>query len=65
MKSDVEKHLRPDPGGAGMSYEGHQGNRIKMCCVGKLIWSFVSRVSLTGVPIAPKTYLRLSILSCL
>lgn len=32
----------PDPGGSRMSFEGHQGNRIKMCCVGTLIWSLSS-----------------------
>lgn len=52
-RRDAEKDwigvLPPDPEKSRMSYEGHQGNTIKMCCVGKSIWS-LSSVSLYRCP---------------
>ena len=65
MKSDWKSILLPDPRGARMSYEGHQGNRIKMCCVGKLIWS-LSLVSLYRCPHStqnlPKAFISLFVM---
>lgn len=66
MKSDVGKNrlekFAARSRGARMSYEGHQENRIKMCSMGKLIWS-LSLVSFYRCPHGPQNLPKVFIAS--